>query len=1124
MKKIFLLFFCFNLLNFAQAQLLLNELSADAGNNDAENDAIVEIINASGVAIDAGCTVISNSEWVVVLPPGTMIAAGDVFMIGCGIGQNAGSNANPSPGSGLTCADCDFPNLPLDFDVCDPVNAAYIDWAGTGFTLDNSAVDDGDQVAMFANDGTVLDAVYWGCGSASLSSDNTTLVDPTCTTSTGRGGGNMPYTLGAATWNGNGNVANLPAALQSGGACDSGSTYTMPPISSGQYANLSPVQTSCNSSMVRNIGSTGSGAAGAWGQTNHPNPSEQNDFIPFQFFIDGTPVDAGTQSEIICGTPAAITITVEVYAYQHVEDVATFTTANRTTLGSYFSLNGSAPAFWNGGISGAGTGTTTLTHTFTPANGDELALVWDDWTQSPINPNCCGSSSTNAASSGSNECYEGLILQYVIEEPLAGTPTITCDDAATGAFSVAGITAGTSVMYELRLVSDGSVFSSNATGLFTLPSTAGVPADFEVYAINPCGEIQATGSVCVGDPPCPDPQGATINGGTDPITICPDDCFDLTVDGTASANLPDGGTIDWYYGTDAAFDPCDDTSAGFGGQLSNSSDISVTGSGGSGGILINEVLYDPSANDGSGAFDESIELFNNSNAMIDIGDWVITDGDSDEVIPTGTMLSSCSYYVIDFESALTNSGEQLGLYDDDGNFIDGMFYENGQDIGNPADSDCSHVIPTNSGNMTVNICTDITSAGITNAGTAGNGQSLELNSDGTWSAVTPSNQPLTGGANTDQTACPVVGAATTITTANNCFDNSFCNNGPLFIKGVVNPAALSSTCLKSDVIVGTFEVNVVCPALTISGTDDVCAPTDGMLTITVANAPADAAVSGITITDAGGTGTNTFGPFSGTADANGDLSITATGINITGDYAITAGTVAGSTCPTFNGLGIVTVFPQPDLTLSGTDMVCPGEVGQLTVSINGGIAPFEVEVDTDGQAGAEFVTTINNTGVLNIPTGAADAGSTITVSLLSATDDNGCVGVVTGTGTIMVAAIPTAPTAGNNPDICVNSGETTADIDWVLTDPGAGFTVDVFDVAVGGMTIATGLAGGSGDITHSETGVSGNYPQTVTRYFEITDTNTGCTNFIRTVVDVNVLICNACNADNGNMTITIINN
>jgi len=1111
------------------SQLLLNELSPDSGNNDSENDAIVELINVGMSTIDASCTVISNSEWVVVIPPGTMISAGDIFLIACGEGMNIGSNPNPSPGSGLTCANCDFPNLPLDFDVCDPANAAFVDYAATGFTLDNSKLDDGDQVILFDPLGNILDAVAWGCGSSLLATDNTTVADPSCTTSVGRGGGDTSYTLGFATWNGQGDQAQLPAALQVGGSCYNASvSYTMPPISSALYAVINPVQNSCNSSMVRTEGDIAMGAGGLWTQTEHPNPGQANNSTPYQFYIDGVAVSNGVINNTICTSPSATTIEVEIYNYQHVEDIAIYSTSSRTTIGSHFSLNGSAPTFWNNGVSGAGTGTTTLSHTFTPANGDQLILVWDDWTQSPLNPNCCGSGSVGTAQSGndnvsqngSDECYEAITLNYKVEIPITGSPIITCDDPITGEFSVSGISGGTSIIYKLVYIGPGStpagdeLISSSTTGMFTLANNTdpdrNVPDNYTVIAVNACNMIVATGAACIGNPPCPDPQGATLNGATTPITICPADCFDLTVDGSSSSNLPDRGTIDWFYGTTTTFDPCDDMSVGFGGQLDNSSDISSVTGGGKVGIIINEVLYDPAVGDVSGAnSNESLELFNNSNAPIDISNWVITDGDGEVVISSGTSIPSCGYLALVFPPALTNSGEQIAIYDNTGAYVDGMYWEGGSNINNPSSTQCTHDITIGGGTVTVNLCSDITGAGNINAGTAGNGESLELNADGTWSDVTPSSEPLTGGPNTDQTTCPMSASSTTVTIANNCFDASFCNNGPYYIKGVVNPAAVSSSCGKTDVTVGPFEINVVCPEVVLSGISEVCAPNEGVLDVYITNAPPNATIVGIAITNA--TSGNSFpvtSPAAPITDANGNANFSMTQIGESGDYTITSITINGSTCPVSSGIGTVNIFPQPDLILSGMTTVCPGEIAQLSVTINAGIAPIDVGVDQDGDSVVDFIATINNSGILNVPTSATDAGSTINISLLSSADENDCIGVVSGTGNIIVSALPGSVASAATSNVCTDDDNTSIDLSWTVVDPGSGFTVDLYDVAVGGVVLTGGndLAGGTGDITFSQSGVllGSTFPQTIIRYFEVTEIATGCINYTRTLVSVTV--------------------
>ncbi|MBK8347898.1 MAG: hypothetical protein IPL08_09805 [Saprospiraceae bacterium] len=130
--------------------VVINEVSGDGGNIDSRNDAIVEL--AGPVRTNIGCKVITNGEWAVVLPTGTVIPADGVFIIGCG------SSSEPSgyePVSGLTCSVCDFEGMALDFDVCLPANAIYVSSSIStyGFTLDNGycgTSTDGDQVILFS--------------------------------------------------------------------------------------------------------------------------------------------------------------------------------------------------------------------------------------------------------------------------------------------------------------------------------------------------------------------------------------------------------------------------------------------------------------------------------------------------------------------------------------------------------------------------------------------------------------------------------------------------------------------------------------------------------------------------------------------------------------------------------------------------------------------------------------------------------------------------------------------------------------------------------------------------------------------------------------------------------------
>jgi hypothetical protein len=167
-------------------QVVLSEFGGDAGQSDSVNDAIVELSGPASTNISG--MVVTNTEWAVILPNGSILRDPD----GDGIGhyvliceENPTLSSFTTSGSGLSCADCDFPGLDVDvnptgnqvngFNVCDKtewgihVSASITTY---NFTLDNGTCGtslDGDQVILFQPDGTVQDAAYYGGPDATLS-------------------------------------------------------------------------------------------------------------------------------------------------------------------------------------------------------------------------------------------------------------------------------------------------------------------------------------------------------------------------------------------------------------------------------------------------------------------------------------------------------------------------------------------------------------------------------------------------------------------------------------------------------------------------------------------------------------------------------------------------------------------------------------------------------------------------------------------------------------------------------------------------------------------------------------------------------------------------------------------
>ncbi|HHB79077.1 MAG TPA: lamin tail domain-containing protein [Saprospiraceae bacterium] len=136
------------------------------------------------------------------------------------------------------------------------------------------------------------------------------------------------------------------------------------------------------------------------------------------------------------------------------------------------------------------------------------------------------------------------------------------------------------------------------------------------------------------------------------------------------------------------------------------------------GQSINEVMYDPVSNDGVGG--EYIELYGTPGT--DIGCYMVSDGDWVVVIPNGTTIPADGFFVIanaplvDGDSTdvdldvstcacnsdpnnyitLTNSGEFVALFDNAGNILDGIIFEENV-VGNSNAPSGQVLTPTNPG-------------------------------------------------------------------------------------------------------------------------------------------------------------------------------------------------------------------------------------------------------------------------------------------------------------------------------------------------------------------------------------------------------------------------------------------
>lgn len=613
--------------NMTAQTLRFNELSGDSGNNDGTNDGIVELINTDGAPFDASCYVISNGEWIVVLPPNTIIPAGDVFLIACSEGQNSGVNPNPIPGSGLTCATCDFPSMPIDFDVCDPVNAAYVDWAATGFTIDNQADDDGDQLVLFAPDGTIVQAVKWG-GGATSAFDNTAVQTGT-------------YTLGAPGTGGGGlSSAELPLALQAGGSCATGATYVMPIVTDAVYEDLTgapnpdgkalnnSILQGCNSSFIYNSGTNN------WSKTDHPNPGQPNDSNAYNFTFSAPTVQC-------TGAEQPVTVTLEVYNWQAVTPGVVNAKGG---VGSFVSFDGGATVIpWDTYDRNDASGVTTTTYTFTPSGNQTLSLVWDDDKSSLFASTPTGSSSATAVVNNTtpSDCYT-IEQHQVIVAPImtASAMSISCPmDFPMGIVNIGSlITGGYNVTYEL--FDNGTSQGSNSTGIFNIPNNFTGPITAVVTDGSGCTNpiTISIDNSCRQAPVCPahlDYDACTTSSGN----FCSGDDIHLSIDATTATGLPDGGRIEWVQVADPSDDPY------LSGTVVATQNISMNPATAS--VYISSYTPNPAGTDCASGSEETIVLTNPGAAAVDIGGFVIignSDGLPMYTVPSGTIIAPGGTY------------------------------------------------------------------------------------------------------------------------------------------------------------------------------------------------------------------------------------------------------------------------------------------------------------------------------------------------------------------------------------------------------------------------------------------------------------------------------------------------
>jgi Ig-like domain CHU_C associated/Dockerin type I domain len=1066
---------------FSHAQVRLNEVSGDTGNNDSTNDGIVELAGAAGT--DIGCYVISNSEWTVVLPPNTKIPANGVFLIACSEGKNIGSNPNPVVGSGLTCALCDFPNMPINFDVCNPTNAAYIDWAASGFTIDNAAGTDGDQIVLFSPAGKVLDAVQWGEGSTNIPTDNTTLAASR---------GNQNYTIGDPTWNGEGNAALPPNALKSGGTCyQSGIKYTLPAISSGKYTDLTnlpfiksinaEVQKGCNSSFMFDE------ITNKWIKTDHPNPG----------FPTHTPYDNFTITGNLnqCSNALApITVTWKVLNWQSVEES---TVNDFGRIGSFWQEEGTGISnTWTSVLRDNVTGITTLQYSFTPTTSTTYNFVWQDRVEHTIASSENGSGLIGAVTSGStlSDCYETKALTVKVADPMVATKsTIICptDNPAGNINFNNFVTGGIDLSY--KLMSNNVEISTNTSGVFSLPTSLATPISVVISDASGCN-LPVTISVdagCRQAPVCP--IGIVTTKSTPSGAACVESEISLCM---SALNLPSGGAVSWYYSTTSA------TFAPTAGTLIGSTDIptpttATTADHPGGGTcpIVQGIMVD-ACNGTTAEKDNEFLILRNGSTALNVDDLDINLPSSidikmtvnDEFVPyTGANSPSGSCFTVLDDGAtipadgvvvifMSNSVSQTYDFNALCTAYGSVYLLFRKTAGAPVFSNAAKVARNTILSVKNNTACKATytyqnptkpSSGTTD----GTFYRFPLPLAGKVTSATPLNNGCS--------APPVTAAPATPPCVNFTIPAALCGISNLYIRPIIHP--VDASCPSGSNTTAALTYNLSCPKAKITGNMTTCAPNTGNATISVTNGNINSNISGKIVNNEMAT------TFTGQTDASGNATIIVNGLK-TGDYLLSEMTISGSNCEVqFSGTASIIVNAVPKVTFTNvTPNVCQGLLAEIPI-ITAGMLPFDLIYTLNGGTPTK-IAVFSNTLYIPIPSGISGL---VSVNVTSVTDDNGCVGTVSGAATINIIAPPNAPT-GENSENCWQNGTT----DLIFTAKEGVNTIHWYDMPVGGAVLGTG-----NELKIVGFTPTAPFPKTITRYAATLDAATGCISTTRTPVN-----------------------
>lgn len=960
MKKLFSLFGLLCIAAFTHAQVIINEVQADAGNNEGGGE-WVELKNVGATAVDISCWKLTNGGNVQInMPNGLIIGAGEYLLIG-----NAAE---------MMCANCDYKSLQSQFTL-NPDGFGYgignyisTQFLNTDLTTNggcgcltgsggfNNGGLNGDRIVLLNDAGLVQDALqysggdYYGSGALTVNFAATATCAP-LTGITIPASGDAIY-AGREICNDLSGCNSSYARLPDG---NNGTTVTW-----AQAGNLAC--TGCLNPC---------GVATNTSSADFPTPGLANGVNPWSATLNSNPVTTTANSIIVCG---ATPFTFE-YQVNNFTNVALSALQSTGNLGSYVRVGAGSPVAFTTANFNTTSGVTTLSSTLTPPVGTtSYEFVWGD--ANTLCSTCPGSTSIsvpNDVSSVNKECYVYHTVTVTREEPMAGSPVASC--SLPGSIIVTGAT-GTNLEYTLQkqttiggpFVTVAGPQTGNAIGGIIdddadplLPNYQVLVSSTNAVCTNPTPIVVSVPITCLGNPACVKyvSSGAgvptfTPAGGT---SVCAGSTVNFTVDITGVCG---SSTLDVLYDYNSTFDPY--TQGTYMGTATTTVGATPAPTTAPGRVYISEFVprpYNtaPCAVDGNSPNSgEYIELYNAGPGNVDVSGWMITDGDWTTTIPAGVIMAANSYYLIGGGGTLcytgvvpdlnvetcnctggtnnpvtgedfmnfTNSAEGFGLFDCSNNLIDGVRWGswNG-DATTPASlpAGCNNylisktpVMPTGTGNPGSGFTNSGGSFSGTNGGRArdasGNWTVTVNNSqfgagfNGTPKAANGAFVMWDGGATIFGTQCPPppVTANITVTLPDTC---SQAGSTFVTIKAIAQPQPVTP-CNASDVTATATFLIPSCPLLTLTGDGDYCNPATAPLSIS----PNTSLVGNYDITLSNGTNTASINAATGSGPFN-------TNVTNAGTWTITNVVPPLGVCPPkTEGAAVVNMLDIPVITSS----------------------------------------------------------------------------------------------------------------------------------------------------------------------------------------------------------------